>query len=298
MAGPGKVLARVNGVNIYQFQISMAEFFLFGAKNPYVHADSQTLEKEVLKSVIDLEILFQDAQKRGIEPDERLVNKFVWNFKAGFPSLAEYQSALDSMHAKEKDIEDLARRLEVMGACIKERYGDSLTPGETEAKQYYQENPRDFTLPQAVRVQHILVEKGAGADRKAALARAQKILARIKKGAEPFATIARKTSDGPEKAQGGDMGYVVKGALRGTELEPLGKTIFNLRPGETGGPVETGIGFHIVKALDKRPETVMPFEAVRERLIGVLEKRNLLEAVHNLASELRPGFDIEMTADP
>ncbi|WP_073474391.1 peptidylprolyl isomerase [Desulfatibacillum alkenivorans] len=300
MAEPGKVLARVNGVNIYGWQITLAESLLFGSRNPHVHTESQTLKQEILKNVIDMEVLFQDAQKRGIEPDKRLVDGFVWNYKASFPSLAEYQSALRGMNATEREIAALAGRIVIMGACIEERYGALLTPTEAEAQKYYDENPSDFVLPRALRVRHILIKKDAakGVDGKTAKARAQQVLARAKKGGEAFAAIAREASEGPEKDQGGDMGYVSEGALKNTELEPLEKIILKLQPGEIGNLVETDIGYHIVKALDERPESITPFETVKERLISALQKKKMVEALNQLASELKPGFDIEVLANP
>ena len=299
-ADSNKVLARVNGVEILQWQIDLIQSLLFGNQDSHLYTRSQVLRDEILKYTIDMEVIYQDSLKRGLAADEHLVERFLWNYKASFPSLSAFREALESMGVTDENFSSMARKLVVMGKCQEEQGGQHLVPTDEEAREYYENNPQDFLLPQAIRIRHILVritpENGVG--RESALARAQEIMARVKTGKEPFAVIAREVSDGPEKEQGGDLGYVSEGALDTTELAPLEEVILSLKAGEVGPMVETPIGFHIVKALDARPESITSFETIKDKLINTLYKRRFVEALNKMAAALKSDYCIEMIANP
>ena len=103
--------------------------------------------------------------------------------------------------------------------------------------------------PQAGHIRHILVKLPYGAsdeERAAALAKLSWAVARIK-GGEPFAEVARQTSDDEgSAAKGGDVGDKVEGFVL-----PFKAAAEALKPGETtAGAVETQYGFHYLEKDD------------------------------------------------
>src|SRR4030042_4078197 len=72
---------------------------------------------------------------------------------------------------------------------------------EKEALQYYEDHRSSFQIGQKVRVRQIVVVDGE---------EAIQILKRLKKG-ESFEKVAREKSLGPEKVEGGDLGYLRPG---------------------------------------------------------------------------------------
>lgn len=145
----------------------------------------------------------------------------------------------------------------------------TVTDGEM--KSYYDGHHQEFTLPDAVRVRHILVKVDQNSDektKKAARERAEKILARAKGGAD-FAALAKETSDDKEsRERGGDLGFV----SRGLRLADLEKEIFSLKPGEVGKVVSTPYGFHVVKVEERRSAALQPYDQVKEKLRTKLAK--------------------------
>jgi peptidyl-prolyl cis-trans isomerase D len=152
------------------------------------------------------------------------------------------------------------------------------------------------------RASHILVKLPQGADAQAeteAMAKAQKLRAKLLAGAD-FATLARKNSEDPgSAAQGGDLGFVGRGALA-KEFE---QTLFALKkPGELSAPVRTSYGLHLikltgVKAAPSAPvvtrtkvEAELRTRKAEERFFELSEKFQNL--VYEQSDSLKPAADL------
>lgn len=102
--------------------------------------------------------------------------------------------------------------------------------------------------PQRAHVRHILVavaETDSPEVKKTKLVKAEDIRRQLLNGADFFET-ARKFSDCPSKAQGGDLGVFTKGVM----VKPFEDAAFTQNAGEIGPVVETVYGYHIIQVLD------------------------------------------------
>jgi len=152
------------------------------------------------------------------------------------------------------------------------------------------------------RASHILIKLSQGADaqaEKAAMAKAQELRAKLLAGAD-FATLARNNSEDPgSAAQGGDLGFVGRGALA-KEFE---HTLFKLKkPGELSAPVRTSYGLHLikltgVKAAPSAPamtrikaEADLRTRKAEERFFELSEKFQNL--VYEQSDSLKPAADL------
>lgn len=150
---------------------------------------------------------------------------------------------------------------------------DALKKGinvsEKELRDYYAANEKRYTSPEERRASHILVKVDAGAsaaDRAKAKARAEALLADVKKNPASFAEVARKNSDDPGSAEkGGDLDYFGRGGLA---AKPLEDAAFALKPDEIGALVESEFGYHIVKLLAVRGGERRGFDSVRAEIEG------------------------------
>ena len=153
---------------------------------------------------------------------------------------------------------------------------NNLIPGmqvsEDEAKKYYSENASKFQGDEQRRASHILIGFGGKTDpasKKAALEKAQTVLAEAKKNPQKFEELARKYSQDPGSAEkGGDLGAVGRGQ---TEPE-FEAAAFALKEGEVSGVVKTQYGYHILKG-GPHATTVQPFEDVKDKLREMLAKQ-------------------------
>ena len=82
--------------------------------------------------------------------------------------------------------------------------------------------------------------------------RANEILAEIKKGAA-FQEMASVYSEGSQKSQGGDWGWVERSVLR----KDLADAAFSLKPGQVSGVIETpeSVYLMLVEQTQARPRS-------------------------------------------
>jgi peptidyl-prolyl cis-trans isomerase D len=142
----------------------------------------------------------------------------------------------------------------------------SVTVPEDDLKKYYTENAERFSTPEERRASHILVkaEKSAPADVRAkAKAKAESLLAELKKNPAVFAELAKKNSDDPGSAErGGDLDFFGRGAM----VKPFEDAAFSLKPGELSGVVESDFGYHIIHVTGARGGEKKTYEQVRDSI--------------------------------
>jgi peptidyl-prolyl cis-trans isomerase C len=138
---------------------------------------------------------------------------------------------------------------------------------EARARELYKAHLKDFTSPELITGQHILVSvKSYPAD--VARQRAREVYERAKKG-EDFANLAEQYTDNKASID-------INGMPATSFVSPLPEAIAKLRPGEIMPPVETQYGFHILKMGERIAPKVKPFEDVREDLIA-MEKQKFVD---------------------
>ncbi|WP_454906960.1 SurA N-terminal domain-containing protein [Variovorax gossypii] len=139
----------------------------------------------------------------------------------------------------------------------------NINVSEADLKSYYDQNSGRFGTKEERRASHILITAPSSmpaADRAKAKAKAEELLAEVKKAPNTFADVARKNSQDPGSAEkGGDLDFVTKGAM----VKPFEDAMFSLKKGEISNVIETEFGYHIIHLTDIKPAVVPPFEQVR-----------------------------------
>jgi peptidyl-prolyl cis-trans isomerase C len=184
---------------------------------------------------------------------------------------------------------------------------DVVAPGivaDSAVRKFYDENPENFRVPEKIKVRHIVLTINPaavnGKTKQDALNLAQQIslqlfpffhgtdeseatkLARVRK----FAELAAHYSDDGAAQQGGDLGWVDKGALD----QQFEEAAFALPVGKLSGIVETKYGYHIILVEDKKPASLQPFDEVKDEIREYLlsqHQAELLNAMTRLTTELR-----------
>jgi len=141
-----------------------------------------------------------------------------------------------------------------------------IAVSDDDLRKYYAENEKRYTSAEERRASHILVkaDKDASkADREKARAKAEMLLAEVRKNPQGFAEIAKKNSDDEgSAAKGGDLDFFGRGAM----VKPFEEAAFGLKAGETSGIVESDFGFHIIQVTGARGGEKKSFDAVRAQI--------------------------------
>jgi peptidyl-prolyl cis-trans isomerase D len=116
-----------------------------------------------------------------------------------------------------------------------------------ELKQFYEQNLKLYAKAEERQASHILitVDPKAGAEEKqAARAKAEQLLKQAKQNPAGFADLAKNNSQDPgSAAKGGDLGFFPRGVM----VKAFDDAVFQMKPGDIAGPVESPFGFHVIR---------------------------------------------------
>jgi peptidyl-prolyl cis-trans isomerase SurA len=249
--------------------------------------------KGSLNKLIDGVLLEQEARRLKIVISEQKItgtmndllarrnvsyDEFIESLKIQGITLADYK----------KEISQYLITREIIEKTI--RYKISVS--DEEIGDYYGKHRDKYEGKESNRVQQILIVKPKGADQETVSALREKAEAIRKSLLEgvPFEVLAEQYSQGPAAKAGGDLGFLERGMM----YPEVDEEAFRLRKGELGGVVESPIGFHIIKVLDKRGAGVKPIEEVREEIIGRISEEKTEEKFQEWFRKLREKSHIDI----
>ena len=221
------------------------------------------------------------------------VNRLVFDPNAFIPGGRSWARAAQKL----ADDFLLAREAKARGAASAEALVADGLPEPTEDElradwaRELAENPRRGRVKERVEASHILVlcPKTATAEEEdAARARIVALRDRVLAG-EDFAAVARDASECPSRGRGGALGWFGRGRM----VPEFERAAFSQPVGETGDPVRTEFGFHLVLVTGREPGRAIAFEEVREGVSERLRMRLLEERRLALLEPLRAAARIE-----
>lgn len=154
---------------------------------------------------------------------------------------------------------------------------DSVRSGirvnEDDLRTYYKENLTRLAAKEERRASHILInaaKDAPAADREQAKARAQELLAQVRKSPASFAEVAKKSSqDSGSAPAGGDLNFFGRGAM----VKPFEDAVFAMKKGEISDVVESDFGYHIILLTDIKTPRQPSFEELRPSLEAELKQQ-------------------------
>jgi peptidyl-prolyl cis-trans isomerase D len=140
---------------------------------------------------------------------------------------------------------------------------------DAEVKKFYDENASKFQGNEQRRASHILIGFGVNASaeqKQAAKAKAEELLAAVKKNPKSFEELAVKNSQDPGSAtKGGDLGSFGRGAM----VKPFEDAAFAMKVGDVSNLVESEFGYHIIKLTEITGQS-SDFESLKPQIKGEL----------------------------
>lgn len=287
---PEDKVATVNGAPIlkkdFDREINLAKKRL--TKRGAVLKDKQLskLKDGVLKNLINTELLYQESQKRGILIDDASVNQRLSDLKKRYSDEEEFKKAMSSRMglSTESDIKSQIQHELAINKFIDKKFDEKIKISEKEVRDYYDSHPEYFKQPEKVKASHILIKVSPKADeskKKDALEKIKKIQKRLQKG-EDFGALAKESSECPSSKRGGDLGFFKRGQM----AKPFEDAAFTTKPGEITDIVKTRFGYHLIKVVEKKPETTIKFESIKDRIEQRLKQEKLRKEITAYLEEL------------
>lgn len=289
-------VAVVNGSPIeraeFDGEVLRIQRALLGFGKPLTCGQLSAVQNEVLESLIRRELLYQESRKMGIKPDEEAVNREIKALREQFADEAEYRNELSRRNITEEALRTRLQKNSAIQNYLEKQYAAKVTVTDSEMIAYYENRLDLFKQPLQVRVSHILVQtdpKWDASRRQEAKRKIDQVMNSLRKK-EDFAAVAREYSDGPTRANGGDLGYVRMGQLE----KPFESKVFALKPGEMTDIIETENGFHIFKVTDRKAETIIAYEEVKDKIRQFLVEEKAKQEADRHAKTLRDKADVKI----
>ena len=315
------VVLKINDKNI-----SRAEFYgdfnkiknvqLKNAPKELQKDDSYTviaLKERYLNDVIIRTLLEQEFEKRKIEASEKEIKDKKAQIIAQIGSEEQFNNILKENQISEQRLNsDMANEVKIAKLI------DSLGAKEatnSEVEKYYKQNKLQFTMPERVKVSHILFDtnpeslkrKITDADKEAKLstsdidkkvkeeiARKEKLAQEVRQKAlnnpKNFAQLATQYSEDPGTAQkGGDLGFITRNQV----VKEFGDAAFSQKVGTISPIVKSQFGEHIIYVTDKAAAGVQSLSDVKNDLKAYLTEQKKIQALQKLIENLKANAKIE-----
>jgi peptidyl-prolyl cis-trans isomerase C len=292
---PADVVVTINGVAVPRAELDRNIRPLLariGAADSLSPDQLEFIEETARENLIRSELLYQLAMREEVPDLKQQIDEQFDVIKSRSASEEEWKDALAKKGITPDGLRDQLKRGIMISRFIETEVLSKIEITDAQLKAFYDENPESFQKPESMRASHILIGVDADADADAkdkAKRKADEILEKVKSGDE-FSELAKSESTCPSAAQGGDLGEFKRGQM----VAPFENAAFGLEPGDVSGVVETQFGYHIIKATDKTPAEVVPFEDAKGRIEKQLKAQAVQQEVMARVEELRKTSVIEL----
>ena len=288
-----RILAVVNDEIITEqdLQISMAPVM---AQYRTTYAGAQYEEKakearqEFLNKVIDDKLILSEAKRKLVIVNDPEVDEMMSEVRNKFPSREVFLNAIEEQGLTEKKLwgrfRDQLMTQKLVNYEVRSKV--SVSPGEV--NEYYKGHSQEFVQGDRVRLQHILIRLSTHSEEEAKTL-AFSLASQIKEG-KSFEELAKSYSEGAEAKDGGDMGWVEKGQLMG-EID--GK-VFGLQEGQVTEPIQSSLGYHLFKIVERKQFSVKPLTDVRAQIQDILFKAKLKTRLESWLQSLKKNAYISI----
>jgi peptidyl-prolyl cis-trans isomerase SurA len=249
--------------------------------------------QRVLERLIEEKLIDQEVKRSGVKVTSKEIEGALEEVKR---RNAATQEDLEKALAKEgltlevykKEIEKKLQRMKLINWAVKVE----SQAGEREWRDFYQKNIDQYRINESYRPSQILflIPKGATSEEiREIRKKCEGVLEKVK-GGEDFGEMALLYSEDISAKDRGDLGFFKKGEL----LPEIEKEALRLRVGEMSGAIRTDLGFHIIKLLDRKGETPLPFEEVKEKVKADYQAQETEKSFQQFLSTLKEKSVIEI----
>ncbi|HSW50876.1 MAG TPA: peptidylprolyl isomerase, partial [Bryobacteraceae bacterium] len=263
---PANVAASVNNrvITMADLDKQYATQYPPDRTNPETSEDLVAIQRvEVLRSIIDNEIMLQRAEKLGLMAVDADVEAKFNELKAPYTQ-EEFQKQLAERKMTADELKTQLRRDLSVQKLFNREITSRINITDKDVTDFYTANRDGFNLAEPqIHLAQIMVtptpnpairnlksDKAQNDDQ--ARKKIQMLQTRLKNG-DDFAMLAQNFSEDPESSpNGGDLGFIAESALERANAE-LRKVVMQLQPGQFSPVIRTAEGYRILKVISKEP---------------------------------------------
>jgi len=264
---PPEVVASVNGEVITRSELWRVQTDLgdLQAQLSNADVDAELLEKRALQSLIQRQLLLQEAARRNISVTDPDFDSALTELRSRFPDLASL-----GVWMSERGLDDGSLIKTIREDLLVKRVAVALAQdvavAEAEIQEYFEAHDKNVAIGEELRLRIIAVNSREAAEQ---------ILNALSVG-EDFSQLARQLSLGSRAAAGGDTGWVDSQSLP----PDVRQAVANMQEDEATGPVVINPDeFLVIGLLGRRDRLASSLEdaraAIEQHLLTSKQQRAL-----------------------
>jgi len=274
----GKPVVRINDAVLTDRDLLREMFALFPyarLHNGFPKKQEAEIRQGAMQMIIFEELVYQEAQRRKMTIPAASLQQDVRKFKSQFSSQEEFNAYLKAeMDGSEAKLRQQIKRSLLIEALLKAEVENKSVVTPTEARLYYEKNPKEFEHGEVFSFQSISVLPPANASAdtlKDTRRKAEDYLKQAKatKNYEQFGLLAEKVSEDDYRVNMGDH----KAAKRADLPAEVIQALLALKTGEVSGLIQLGNAFTIVRPNGHIPVGRTKFTEVKPNLMKKLQQQ-------------------------
>tara|TARA_R110001599_G_scaffold353676_1_gene595121 strand:+ start:159745 stop:161178 length:1434 start_codon:yes stop_codon:yes gene_type:complete len=231
------------------------------------------LQRQLLERMIVERAQLQQAKERGIRADDATLDRAIGRIaEQNKLSVPEFRKQLELQGMSFAKFREEIRK-EILIQRLREREVDNkVQVSDAEIDNYLSAHSNDAgAAPQELDIAQILIgipENATSAQLAERRKRAEEVVAQLNAGGD-FAKLSAAYSDASNAMTGGDMGWRTADRLPQLFIDATA----NLQQGQVAPIVKSANGFHILKLLGKRTQSVVQAGADKAASAAVMQTR-------------------------
>ncbi len=255
-------------------------------------ASSSEMHQAILHRLIEQRLMLQEARRSGTTISSDDVLRRLGEVRKRFVSEEEFQHSLAESGLSEEQLKEQIRDQLTIQAIIDAKVRSTINVSPQEVAQELERHPELAKPGDRVRASHILIRVNESRSEEQARALIADLHRQLTSGA-PFSALAKRDSEDPHAEDGGQMGWVAQGEL----LPELDAALFRLKPGELSAPIQTRLGFHLVKVEERRTATDLSITEANRSIYQRLYQQKFEQAFDRWLNELKRRAYIEIVKE-
>ncbi len=259
---------------------------------PPADADARTMQQTVLQRLIEQRLILQEAKRAGIIiPSDQVILR-IEAMRKRFAGEAAFQQSLIDSGLTDELLKERIRDQLMVRQLIETKIRSKIVVSPQEVAKELAQHPERAKPGDRVRALHILVRVSETHSEEQARALIERLKRELSQGAD-FAALAKQHSEDPHAEAGGAMGWVAQGEL----LPELDAALFTLKPGEVSEPIQTRLGFHLVKAEERRAANSLSLTEANMAVYEQMFQQKFQRAFSQWLNELKRNAYIEVLVE-
>jgi len=251
-------------------------------------------QDKLLSQLIEDRLVYQEARNKQLDISETEIEREMAAFRQRFGSDAKLEEALRLENISIKDLQDKVKKQALVRKLHEIEVRSKVVVSPREVEEYFAAHQTEFSAPEQIRITSLTIKKSDESRAKGiadedAQTRLKALQERAKNG-EDFDKLIEESSEDKHADRGGKGNWI----LRGQMIPAVDEIIFATAEGQMTDVIETPIGYHLFKVVEKQLPIQKTFEQSRDQIYDILFHKKSEERFSRWIEDLRKSAYISV----